>query len=195
MPDAVPARKCSPLQGLEGPALAVSLVERAFIGKVNLRGDPDDDDFLDGAKTVLAAPLPLTPNTTARASGFTIFWMGPDEWLIHTPEDGQTVLTAELRQALANCHAAVTDVSDYYVVIRLAGPQARSVLAKGCPLDLHPRVFWPGQCTQSLYGKAPILMHQIDDVPTYDLQVRWSFTEYLWQYLTHAAGEFAGEQP
>ena len=56
-------------------------------------------------------------------------------------------------------HHALTDVSDGLVTFTLAGPSARDVLAKGCPLDLHPRAFTPGSCARSLLAKADVLLH------------------------------------
>jgi hypothetical protein len=54
-----------------------------------------------------------------------------------------------LRQALANCFAAVTEVSGGQTVILLRGDSVRDMLAKGCPLDLHARVFGIDRCAQS----------------------------------------------
>jgi len=82
-------------------------------------------------------------------------------------------------------------VSDYYTVIRVAGAKARDVMAKGCPIDLHPTVFRTGNCAGSLYNKAAIRLLQMDDTPTYDIMVRWSFAEYLWKHLVKAAEEWA----
>ena len=76
-------------------------------------------------------------------------------------------------------HAAITDVTDGRVAFRLAGPSAREVLAKGCPLDLHPRAFAPGRCAQSLLAKASVLIHLVDDGPergpSFDVYVARSF--------------------
>jgi len=64
---------------------------------------------------------------------------------------------------------------------------ARGVLAQGCPLDLHPRAFRAGACAQSLLAGIDVLLHQRDDAPSYDLQVRWSHAAYLWAWLAAAA--------
>ena len=72
----------------------------------------------------------------------------------------------------------------------MAGAYARDVLAKGCPLDLHPREFKPGDCAQSHYAKASVLLYQADDAPTYHLTVARSFAEYLWLRLEDAGLEY-----
>ena len=76
----------------------------------------------------------------------------------------------------------------------VAGPSAREVLAKGCPLDLHPRSFPPARCAQSLLAKAAVLIHLIDDVPargpSFDVYVARSFAHYLWTWLEDAGREY-----
>ena len=84
----------------------------------------------------------------------------------------------------------MTDVSDYYVVMRLSGPEARVVLAKGSPFDVHPRSFDVGACAQTRFANASILLRLVGEAPTFDIQVRWSFAPYLWDYLVDASREY-----
>jgi len=190
MAETLTPKKSSPLDGRPGPSAGITLVERPFVGKVDLRGDVADAAFSRAARGVLGVDLPTEPNTTVEAGANVVFWLGPDEWLIHTPEDGQAGLTESLRAGLSGVHAAVTDVSDYSVVMRLAGPEARNVLAKGSPFDVHARVFAVGACAQTRFANASILLRLVDDEPTFDIQVRWSFAPYFWDYLVDAAKEF-----
>lgn len=85
---------------------------------------------------------------------------------------------------------AATVVSGGQTVVRLAGSKVCDVLAKGCTLDFHPRVFKPGDCAQSTLGKAPITIRQIDEAPAYDIVVRRSFADYLWLWLQDGAKEY-----
>jgi sarcosine oxidase subunit gamma len=68
------------------------------------------------------------------------------------------------------------------------------VLAKGCPLDLHPRAFATGNCAQSLLAKASVLIHLPNDDaqrgPTFDLYVARSFAHYLFAWLEDAGREY-----
>ena len=68
-------------------------------------------------------------------------------------------------------HASINDISGGQTIIRLRGARARDLLNKGCPLDLHPRVFGVGQCAQSHIAKSNALIIQVDDTPTYDVIV------------------------
>ena len=67
---------------------------------------------------------------------------------------------------------------------------AAALLAKGCTLDFHPRVFSAGQCAQSGLAKTSVLIAMVDDRPTFDVIVRRSFAEYLALWLQHSGAEF-----
>lgn len=181
--------KAGPLTGLSSPVGGITLEERPFVGKVNVRGDPGDEAFTSAVRGVLDLSLPTGPNTVARSDDHTIFWLGPDEWQIHCAADAQHDVIHRLRTALEGRHSAVVDVSDYYVVMRLSGAKTLEVLSKGTPLDLHPRAFAVGACAQTRFGHATVLLYKAaDDVM--DLQVRWSFAEYVWTYIVDGTREY-----
>jgi len=167
--------------------------EHSFLGHINLRGDPRDPHFAGAVGGVMGDALPMVPNTLTDVNGITIYWLGPDEWLIVTPDDRRESVRHQLRAALAKLHVAVTDVSGGQTALHLHGRHVRDVLAKGCPIDLHPRVFGIGQCAQSHLGKAPVLIGQIEEQPYFELIVRRSFADYLWTWLESAAEEFGLE--
>ena len=167
----------------------VTMAERQFRGIVNLRGKPQDDGFMAAFEGAFGFRLPVEPNTTWSNGDVTAFWLGPDEWWIVAPVDGPDT-AATLRQALEGRFCAVTDVSESRTCIAVAGPRARDLLAKGCPLDLHPRVFRMGLCAQSHLAKADIVLHQVGEEPVFDLYVLRSFAEYLWLWLEDAAQEY-----
>jgi len=159
------------------------LRELPWCGKINLRGDPGDSRFVSAAADALGVALPLEVNTSAPGGRVTVFHLGPDEWLAHCELDGAAALLQQLRRRLAPLHHAATEVTDYYTVLELHGPDAAAALARGCPLDLHERVFKAGQCAQSRFGNAGILLYKPGPPPLFQIQVRWSFAEYLWDYL------------
>ncbi len=161
--------------------------ERPLLGHLNLRGDPVDGGFTSAAAGVLGFGLPTEPNTTGGKGGLLALWLGPDEWLVVTPPDVQTRLADSLEAALQGVHASVTDVTGGQTVITLSGPSAREVLAKGCPLDLHPAVFGPGACAQTLLAKANVTIRCVDDSPSFELIVRRSFADYAALWLHDAA--------
>ena len=188
----------SPLAGLglEGqaapsrdPQHGVAMGELAHQGILNLRGDIADQRFVSAVTGAVGVAPPVHPNTVTSANRTRVLWLGPDEWWVVTPP-GLPLPDAALATALQSQHAAVTDVSDYYTAIQIAGPRARDTLAKGCPLDLHPGEFGLGQCAQTLVAKADATLLPISDDQSYLVFVRWSFAEYLWLWLSDAASEY-----
>ncbi|MGH6906102.1 MAG: sarcosine oxidase subunit gamma, partial [Geminicoccaceae bacterium] len=172
----------------------VRLGERLGLGKIDLRGDPHDRAFMAAVGRVLDLLLPGEACTSASQAQIAALWLGPDQWLLTCPAPEVAHLVSSLREALPDIHAAITDGTDGRVSFRLAGPSARDVLAKGCPLDLHPRAFPVGSCAQSLLAKAAVLIHLQDDErergPSFDLYVARSFAHYLWLWLEDAGREY-----
>lgn len=174
-----------------GPADAgVVLLERRHRGKLVLRGDSGDRNFLAGAAKALGMAPPIEPNTTEGDTATTIIWTAPNEWLVVTEPGAEAALDAALSRGLEGLHHAVTDTSDQSTIIRLSGASARIVMAKGCALDLHPRAFKSGAAAQSHLAQALVTFWQIDETPTYDIVVRASFAAYLWAWLVDAGLEF-----
>ena len=167
--------------------------EHAFRGHINLRGDAKDPHFTGAVGGVMGDGLPIVPNTLTELDGISMYWLGPDEWLIVTPDDRRVAILRQLREVLAKLHVAITDVSGGQTALHLQGRHVRDVLAKGCPIDFPPRVFGIGQCAQSHLGKAPILIGQIEEQPHYELIVRRSFADYLWTWLETSAEEYGFE--
>lgn len=199
-----------------GRAQSVSIAEQPLFGAINLRLDPRDpnllpplrgkvthdslppvwgrvrvggDTALEKAQQCLGTDLPLKPKWIA-ANGVTVIWQAFDEWLLLTPDGAQDELLERLRAALADLHAALTDVSDLRAGFEIKGPRSRDVLAKGCAVDLHPRVFATGDCAQTALARVRVTLCQLDDAPTYRLLVERSYAQYLWDWLADAALEF-----
>jgi len=163
------------------------LAELAFTTQLNLRLDPKGP-ATERVALALGAPLPTEPNTVTRADALTLCWLGPDEWLLAGEPDKASELTALLSDALGEEDGSVVDVSAHRTTIRLSGAHARDVLAHGCPLDLHPRVFGAGQCAQTMLARASVLL--IADDASYRILVRSSFARYLAGWLLDAAVEY-----
>jgi sarcosine oxidase, subunit gamma len=165
----------------------IRMQERAFLGHINLRCDPADPLLSGRIEQALECELPRAANTfRAGSSGLKVLWLGPDEWLIVSPEGSEGRLVNEVRQAAGDGFATAIELGSGQTVIELSGPRAREVIAKGCPLDLHPRVFGPGRCAQSRLARALVILAQVDGTPTYELIVRRSYADYLWQWLVDA---------
>jgi sarcosine oxidase subunit gamma len=165
---------------------AFRLSERPFLELVNLRGDPNDAAFVDAAERVLGCRPPVAPNTVAQGSGCDVLWLGPDEWLVRSLDARAATLETTLRAAFGGAFAAAVDVGSGYTVLEVSGERVRDVLARGCPLDLHPRVFKQGQCAQSHGFKASIVLIPTAD-HAFEIVVRRSFADYFCRILLDAA--------
>ncbi|NUP36561.1 MAG: sarcosine oxidase subunit gamma family protein [Streptomyces sp.] len=170
----------------------VTLTEWPFITMVNVRVDPASE-AADRVEKALGAPLPRQCGQTAASGPHTVVWLGPDEWLVLSQAES-TAVAAELRDALAGAPGSVVDVSANRTTLELSGPAARQVLDKGCPLDLHPRAFGPGQAVSTTVGPVAVLLWQVDDAPTYRLFPRSSFADYLARWLIDAMSEYHGPE-
>ncbi|WP_354644698.1 sarcosine oxidase subunit gamma [Kitasatospora camelliae] len=167
----------------------VRLREVPFLAQLDLQLRPDGAAARRIA-SALGTPLPTEPNTVSAAGHLRVLWLGPEEWLVVGP-DGSAPATAErLHAALRDEPGSVVDVSANRTTLELSGPSARPVLAKGCALDLHPRVFRAGHCAQTLLAKVNVILHQVDAEPTYRLLVRGSFAQYLADWLLDAMEEY-----
>ena len=177
----------SPMHKLDAVTGRNSLEEQPWRGKLNLRGDPENREFVANVESALAIRLPLQPNTLHTSADRVCYWLGPDEWLLHCPLEETGALLEALNEKLRGARFAATEVTDYYTVLSLAGPDAGALLARACPLDLHAAKFTVGDCAQTRFGHVGILLHKTaGNPPTFHIQVRWSYTEYVRSYLLSA---------
>ncbi|MEQ8370148.1 MAG: sarcosine oxidase subunit gamma family protein [Alphaproteobacteria bacterium] len=178
----------------------LAMGEVAYVEKVVLRGDPADAAFVTAVRDGLGAAPPVEPFHVATGSDCHLLWQAWDTWLVRGP-DGHTQagpgagakfggpLVGLLREALADVeHGSATDISEAETIIRLAGDEARLVLSKGCPLDLHVRAFRPGEARRSLLAGADVTLRLLDGPgqDTFDIHVRRSFAASLWRWLAQA---------
>ena len=167
----------------------VVFTERRGLTLIHLAGRPSHAGFLEAASAALSLNLPLEPNTVTRGEGLTVFWLAPTRWLVESESIPPEALEARLCEAITGS-GAVTDVSGGRIAVRLGGADSRALLAKDCPLDLHPRVFRAGTCAQSVLAQVSMLIHPLADGERFDLYGARSYSVHLWQWLIHAAAEF-----
>ncbi|GAA1800249.1 sarcosine oxidase subunit gamma [Planosporangium flavigriseum] len=171
---------------------AVYIAELPFLTQLNLRLDPKGPAAEAGALE-LGVPLPTGPGAAtsgpAGSDELTVVWLGPDEWLVIGPPGTESDLAARLRSAIGDEHAAVVDVSAQRTTLELSGPRARDLLASGCALDLHPRVFGEGASAQTLLARAQVILVGRRD-GAFRVLVRASFAAYLVDWLIDASVEY-----
>jgi len=163
----------------ERPHLALSLL-------IARRGQAD------AAASALAARFGLAAPHRPKAvfgNGVGLVWAGPRHWLGVMERQSPEAAEASWRAALADT-AAVIDQSSGRGVLRIAGPQARTALAKGMPIDLHPRAFGPGDAAITLAEQIAVQLWQVDDAPTYDIVFPRSTAGDFWHWLNASAAAY-----
>jgi sarcosine oxidase subunit gamma len=167
-----------------------SILEIAFQGFLNLRGKSENADFLAAVKKVLSCSLPIEANTVVVSGDYKIYWLGPDEWLVITPTEQQAKLQAELHLALGDVFSSVVDNSSGFTLLNITGDNAANLIARDCPLDLHPSVFKAGQCAQTRLAKSGALIAPLQDESGFELIIRRSFSDYLLLWMQDALIEY-----
>jgi sarcosine oxidase, subunit gamma len=177
----------------------VQITPLPFVAMIDIRLDPTGSAAV-AVGEYLGVALPTAPSTYAESETATAIWLGPDEWLIISPFRTPEQLETGLREAVgaggtavdgAGFPGSVVDVSAQRTTLWLRGEHVRDLLAGGCSVDLHPRLFGRGAAVQTLLGQAGVVLMALDDTGThYQIVVRSSFAGYVTSWLLDAATEY-----
>ena len=153
----------------------------------SLRVDP-----AAAAGPLAAAGLPIAA-TACRAitqGDWSALWLGPDEQLLVGPDAPHAQLAPRLGAALAGVTHALVDVSHRQTAIELAGPEAATLLAMACPLDVDLSQMPVGFCSRTVYAKAEIVLWRLE-AQRFQLQTWRSFLPYVTELLAIGSQELA----
>lgn len=164
------------LKTVAAPDLTVSARDDLTLASL-AAGHGKRDALVAAIQEKYGVTLPSTPERV-EGDGIAFLWAGPDQWIAAAERNGGRDLERELKPLVAGL-AAVTDQTDARAVLRISGPRARDVLAKGVPIDLHPRVFGPGSVAITHASHIGVILWQLDAAPTYELAVFRSFARSL----------------
>jgi heterotetrameric sarcosine oxidase gamma subunit len=178
------------LESVDGPR-GVRLREWPFLTMVALRAVATSS-AARRLSDCLGVELPRSAGGVAVSDAHTVLWLGPDEWLLVSPEEGDR-LVRRLQVAVVDGPGCAVDVSANRTVLELSGPSARNVLEKGCPADLHPRSFGPGQAVTTTVGPVALVLWQVGRT-SYRLIPRSSFADYLARWLLDAIQEYGATE-
>jgi sarcosine oxidase subunit gamma len=165
----------------------VEVSPAAAIARWSLRLPPTAADGL-GAVAGLRIAMPI--NRAAVAGDVFAARLGPDEWLLCSPQPAAEQFERQLAATLGTQPHALVDVSHRYAALSIEGPRAPDLLAAGCPLDLHPAAFIAGTATRTLLGKAEIVLWRLRDAPAYRVECAPSYAPYVHAFLREAGREF-----
>lgn len=143
-----------------------------------------------GAADKLAKKLKIgaQPSASSALKGFTALPLSPGQWML-IDHSGDQDFGSNIAKKVAGV-GYVSDQGDARVCFRISGDRARDLMSRGCRLDLHPSVSSAGFCAQTNMAQVGVLLHQVNDAPTYDLFVYSGFASSFYDWLTHTAGQF-----
>jgi len=190
----VPELQLHPISPLRDQALprvngrnALTVTERAGLALALITARRGTRDAcIDRLRTSydLAAP---TTTKIVRGRTLSLSWAGPESWLAIASDWPD--LEPDLKAVLGNA-ASVVDLSDARIILRIAGPKASALLAKGVSIDLHPGVLKPGDTAMTLLAHVAIQLWLVDDSPTFDVAVPRATVRDVIHWLTASAAEF-----
>jgi methylglutamate dehydrogenase subunit D len=148
-------------------------------------------DLKNAVAEAYGIDLPDGPRV-ARKATVSFAGIGVQQWMAVAEPPVSTDFVLRLRERISGL-ASVTTQSDGRVVLRLHGERVRDVLAKGVPVDLHPRSFKTGDIASTVVAYVGVRIEQLDDQPTFQLMAFRSLAGSLWSWLTKSAAEFGYE--
>jgi sarcosine oxidase subunit gamma len=159
--------------------------EMGTVGMITLRGDLSSKPLRKAATAAAGVNVPdvrhcLTEGHAGMA------WMSPDELLIMCAYGDVEAKLANLNEKLAGHHALVANVSDARAMFRVAGPNAREVMAKLAPVDLAPAAFTPGMFRRTRLAQVPAAFWMPEEGVFHVVCFR-SVAQYVFDVLSVAA--------
>lgn len=148
------------------------------------------EELLAAIRAAYGVDLPAGPSRV-EGKDIAFVWIGSGQWMAIAERNDGRDLEVELKKLVGGI-GSVVDHSDGRVVIRVSGPRARDVLAKGVPIDLHPRAFKTNDVAITHASHIGVILWQIDDRPTYEMAVFRSYADSFGHWLTDSAAEFGG---
>ena len=100
---------------------------------------------------------PTGGSSQTHVDGMTLLGLAQDQAFLLFDETNTT--TASIATALGD-HAYLTDQSDSWAMLRMAGPLTRVTLERTCPIDMDPAVFPVGAVTRTQMEHLAIIVHR-----------------------------------
>ena len=176
-----------PVTALDGARYdgRATISDAGLTGMITLRGDLASDTVRDAVQQAVGLGLP-DPRQALMGAGIAVLWMAPDELLLICPYAEVANRIAAIDAALAGQHFLAVNVSDARSHLHVAGPGAREVLAKLCPVDLSPDAFTPGMIRRTRMAQIAAAFW-LDDAGTFHLICFRSVSDYAFNILKTAA--------
>ena len=163
----------------------VSIKQASDHGMILLRGDFTSDDFNDALVSATGLAIP-SRRCIVGDGNVQIAWMSPDELLVLMDWTSREKIAQLLEEALKDQRFLLADVSDSRAIFDVEGKLAREVIAKLCPVDMHPDAFLPGEIRRTRLAQASAAIWMTNNHSVKLICFR-SFAEYVFHLLKSAA--------
>ena len=164
----------------------IFIKERDPVGKINLRGNSNDKEFMKNVGSVLDLVLPIEPNVRVSNKNINIIWLSPNEWLIETPKDDTMNILELLKSNLNPQKTAITDVSFNRTILRLEGDHVFTLLSKYLVINLEEVLKKNYSVAQTIFLKIPILLirnNNDNESISIDIYLNRSHAKYVYELL------------
>lgn len=172
------------------PGIVIS--ERVGLGLATVAARKGKAEALKQAVAAAYGIQLPSSSRVARGAQTSFIGYGPGQWLAVSESLASEALARDLSEKLQGL-ASISDQSGGRTVLRISGPRARDLLAKGLPIDLDSRVFLLGSAATSAISHMGVQLWQLDDTRSYDIAVFRSLSESFWRWLTASAAEYGYE--
>jgi methylglutamate dehydrogenase subunit D len=143
-------------------------------------------EFHERVRALSGAQLPVELYRAVTHDDSHLVRITPQQYWWIAASDGPIV---RLARELPASVGTVTVLTAGRVRIRIVGPAARDVLAKGIPLDLHPSEFQVGRSAQTGLHHTGVFLERVAE-DGYEIYVQRSYAAWIWEWLVDAALPF-----
>ena len=119
----------------------------------------------------------LAPNMLADRDPYSL-WLAPDRTLVVCESTRTTPVGA-----------FISDVTDGFALLEIAGTRAGEVIAISTTLDPEAATLAPGRCAQTLFGGVKVVLYAYGD--GFRLHVERQYAAFLLEWLSRAASALA----
>lgn len=167
------------------PGVIIEECRPAALVQVNGVADPG---ALSGVLSSLGAGGEARPRRGSSGEKGEVLWTGAGQWWVvcRNREAG----AGEVLALIEAPDATTLDLGHARTALRVSGPMARELLAKGCPLDVD--ALETGDCASSRLGPFNVVLY-CRAAASFDLYVFRSFGLAMWEWLVDEAAEFGCE--
>lgn len=121
------------------------------------------------------------------ADGFSALPLTPGQWMLSAGWGRDGRFTADIARCVCGL-AYASEQSHGRAAFRVRGASAAVLLSRECRLDLD--AVSAGFVGQTVMADVGVLLHTVDDTPTFDLVTYAGYAEHFWSWLNAAAQPF-----